>query len=126
MEAWLARGDRRLGGVVLAAWKRGAKFDAWQEYFNYPIWMEAFHECGLDPAFYLYRPHPLDEVFPWDHIDAGVRKSYLAEDYQRSLRGETRGDCRDQCYACGILPVFNRLRAQTNDEDWKCPPVRSI
>ena len=54
----------------------------------------------------------------------GVRPGYLREDYQRSLRGETRGDCRDQCYACGILPVFNDLRSATADDDWKCPPVR--
>jgi radical SAM family uncharacterized protein len=123
LEAWLARGDRRLGRVLLAAWKRGAKFDAWQESFDYSRWLEAFRDCGLDPDFYLYRTRPLDEVFPWQHIDVGVRPAYLAEDYQRSLRGETRGDCRDQCYACGILPVFNQLRAATADEDWKCPVV---
>jgi radical SAM family uncharacterized protein len=122
-EAWLARGDRRLGQVLLAAWQRGAKFDGWQEFFSPAVWEEAFQACGLDPAFYLYRPRPLDEVFPWDHIDTGVRKAYLAEDYQRSLRGETRADCRQQCYACGILPVFNRLRAQTRPDDWKCPEV---
>ena len=124
LEAWLARGDRRLGQVVLAAWQRGAKFDAWQEHFNYALWLEAFGACGLDPEFYLYRPRPLDEVFPWDHIDTGVRKSFLAEDYQRSLRGETRADCRTECYACGILPVFSRLRAETDDEAWNCPPVK--
>jgi radical SAM family uncharacterized protein len=125
LEAWLARGDRRLGRVILAAWKRGAKFDAWQEAFDHNRWVEAFRDCGLDPDFYLYRTRPLDEVFPWQHIDVGVRPGYLAEDYARSLRGETRGDCRDQCYACGILPVFNELRANTADDDWKCPPVRS-
>ena len=124
LEAWLARGDRRLGRVIMAAWKRGAKFDAWQESFDYGRWLEAFHECGLDPAFYLYRARPLEEVFPWQHIDVGVRPGYLADDYQRSLRGETKGDCRDQCYACGILPVFNQQRAQTADDDWNCPPVR--
>jgi len=122
-EAWLARGDRRLGQVVLTAWQRGAKFDGWQECFSASVWDEAFRACGLDPAFYLYRPRPMDEVFPWEHIDAGVRKSYLADDYRRSLRGETRDDCRQQCYACGILPVFNRLRAATEPEDWKCPEV---
>jgi len=124
LEAWLARGDRRLGQVILAAWKRGAKFDAWQEFFDYGRWLDAFRDCGLDPAFYIYRTRPLDEVFPWQHIDVGVRPGYLAEDYQRSLRGEIRGDCRDQCYACGILPTFNELRANTADDDWKCPVVR--
>ncbi len=123
LEAWLARGDRRLGGVVLGAWQRGARFDGWQEHFNFAAWQDAFAACGLDPAFYLYRPRPLDEVFPWDHIDPGVRKAFLAEDYARSQRGETRGDCRDACYACGILTAFKRQRAETRAEDWKCPPV---
>jgi radical SAM family uncharacterized protein len=122
-EAWFARGDRRLGRVLHAAWQHGAKFDGWQECFQASVWYDAFQACGLDPAFYLYRRRRLDEVFPWDHIDVGVRKSYLADDYQRSLRSETRGDCRDQCYACGILPAFNRLRAGAEVDQWKCPPA---
>jgi len=126
LEGWLARGDRRLGQVIMAAWKRGAKFDAWQESFDYERWLAAFGDCGLDPAFYLYRTRPLDEVFPWQHIDTGVRPGYLADEYQRSLRGETRGDCREQCYACGILPAFNELRAKTADDDWKCPVVKTL
>ena len=59
----LARGDRRLGRVILAAWKRGAKFDAWQEWFDFGRWLDAFRDCELDPAFYVYRTRPLDEVF---------------------------------------------------------------
>ena len=63
----------------------------------------------------------LDEVFPWDHLDAGVTKQYLARDYQASLRGETRRDCREQCYACGILAAFGEERAGLPEDAWGCP-----
>ncbi len=124
LEAWFSRGDRRLGRVLLEAWRRGAKFDAWQEHFNFQVWRDAFAACGLDPAFYTHRPRLIDETFPWDHIDVAVKKQYLAEDYRWSLRGQTRIDCRERCFACGILPRFTGLRQQTPAEAWECPEVK--
>lgn len=123
-EAFLARGDRRMSQVIYHAWQSGSKFDAWQEGFQPNLWQQAFAACGLEPSFYTHRERPLDEILPWQHISTGVRLKYLQEEYQRSLNGETRGDCREQCYACGILPEFNELRASLPDEAWKCPPVR--
>jgi len=123
-EAWLSRGDRRIGQVILRAWQLGAKFDAWQEHFLFERWIQAFEECQLDPAFYSYRKRDLDEVLPWSHISIAVRPSYLKKEYQNSLSGTLRDDCRGQCYACGILPTFNDIRAKTPAEAWKCPPVR--
>jgi radical SAM family uncharacterized protein len=125
LEAWLSRGDRRLGKVVLEAWRRGARFDAWQEHFNHAAWMQAFEEVGLEPAFYTHRERPIDETLPWDVIDAGVRKSFLTEDYLWSLQGRTRVDCRERCFACGILPKFAALRREHPGETWECPEVRS-
>ncbi len=124
MEAWFSRGDRRLGRVLLEGWRRGAKFDAWQEHFNFQAWQDAFAACGLDPRFYTHRPRLIDETFPWDHIDVAVKKQYLAEDYRWSLRGQTRVDCRERCFACGILPKFTGLREQTPAEAWECPEVK--
>jgi len=124
LEAWFSRGDRRLGRVLLEAWKRGAKFDAWQEHFNYEAWQQAFEVCGLDPRFYTHRPRLIDETFPWDHIDVAVKKQFLAEDYLWSLRGQTRVDCRERCFACGILPKFTQMRSQTSAEAWECPEVK--
>ncbi len=124
LEAWFSRGDRRLGRVLLEAWKRGAKFDAWQEHFNYQAWKDAFDACGLDPRFYTHRPRLIDETFPWDHIDVAVKKKFLTEDYLWSLRGQTRVDCRERCFACGILPHFTQLRMQTPGEAWECPEVK--
>ncbi len=123
LEAWLSRGDRRLGSVILGAWQRGARFDAWQDQVNHPAWLEAFAEARLDPDFYIHRTRFVDEVFPWDHIDTAVKKSYLLEEYRNSQQGILRGDCRQQCYACGILPSFSDVRRLNPGDYWKCPEV---
>ncbi|HEX9018729.1 MAG TPA: TIGR03960 family B12-binding radical SAM protein [Anaerolineaceae bacterium] len=123
-EAWLTRGDRRTGQVLYRAWQLGSKFDAWQEGFKYERWLQAFADCGLDPEFYSHRERALDECLPWQHISTAVRPGYLKEEYLRSLEGQTRIDCREQCFACGILPQFNDLRASLPDDAWKCPPVK--
>jgi len=125
VEAWLSRGDRRMSDVIYNAWQRGAKFDAWKDHFNYDIWMQAFADVGLDPDFYSQRERPIDEVFPWEHIDTTVRKKFLIEDYLWSQNGQTRLDCREQCFACGILPTFADLRRANPDEFWGCPEVKS-
>jgi radical SAM family uncharacterized protein len=125
LEAWLSRGDRRLSDVIFSAWKNGAKFDAWQDQHRYSIWREAFDSHGLDPAFFTHRQRHTDEVFPWDHISPGVRKNYLFQDFRKSLEGEIRVDCREQCFACGILPKFADLRREYPGEIWKCPEVKS-
>ncbi len=123
LEAWLSRGDRRVAQVIYLAWKKGARFDAWQDQDNFALWQEAFVEAGLDPAFYSHRTRPLDEAFPWDHIHPGVTRRFLAQDYTWSLEGKTRDDCREQCYACGILPGYIELRRANTGEQWKCPEV---
>lgn len=125
LEAWLSRGDRRMAEVIYTAWKNGVKFDAWQEQRLYATWLAAFAEHGLDPAFYTHRPRRVDEVFPWEHIFDAVRKKYLFEDFRRSLEGEIRADCRENCYACGILPAFASVRRENPGEYWKCPEVKS-
>ncbi len=124
MEAWLSRGDRRMGSVIEAAWRRGARFDAWQDQFKFEAWLEAFRDCGLDPDFYLHRERPIDERLPWEHIDSGLRKRFLTEDYLWSLKGRPRIDCRTRCYACGIMPAFAGLRGEQPREAWFCPVVK--
>lgn len=126
LEGLLSRGDRRLGPVVRRAWELGSKFDAWQEHHKPEAWAQALEENGLTYEFYTHRVRTIDEIFPWDHIDAAVKKRFLAQDYMMSLHGETRVDCRDQCFACGILPKFAETRSQTPAEAWECPPVKPI
>ncbi|OGO26931.1 MAG: B12-binding domain-containing radical SAM protein [Chloroflexi bacterium RBG_16_52_11] len=125
LEAWLSRGDRRLAEVIFHAWQNGAKFDAWNERFSYDTWLEAFQVTGLDPNFYTLRERPIDENFPWDHISTSVLKKFLTEDYLWSLQGRTRIDCRQRCFACGVLPTFADLRRMNPGEVWQCPEVKS-
>jgi radical SAM family uncharacterized protein len=125
LEAWLSRGDRRMAEVIHTAWKNGARFDAWQDQRRYPAWLSAFAAHGLDPAFYTHRTCRADEIFPWDHISSGVRKKYLFDNFRRSLEGEIRADCRERCFACGILPRFAQMRRENPGEGWKCPEVKS-
>ncbi len=125
VEAWLSRGDRRMADVIYSAWKNGAKFDAWEEGRKYETWFAAFEEHGLDPAFYTHRQRRTDEVFPWEHITAAVRKNFLFQDFRMSLEGQIRVDCRLNCFACGILPTFANLRRENPGEGWKCPDVKT-
>jgi radical SAM family uncharacterized protein len=120
-EAWLSRGDRRISDVIEIAWRKGAKFDAWQDFHNHEIWMDSFEEANLDPKFYIHRERDIEEIFPWDHIYPGVKKSYLKTEYLNSLSLKLRGDCREQCYACGITQAFNHLRKEDPGIVWKCP-----
>ncbi len=125
LEAVLSRGDRRLGAVIERAWRKGAKFDAWGDQFKPEAWWEAFAEESLHPDWYAHRPRLADEVFPWDHINAGVEKRWLLLDWYAAKRGETKIDCREHCYHCGILTAFKGMRANTPPEAWKCPPIRN-
>jgi radical SAM family uncharacterized protein len=125
LEAWLSRGDRQMAEVVYQAWINGARFDAWQDQFNIPAWIKAFETTQLDPSFYTHRTRLLDEVFPWDHINTGVRKKFLLQDFQLSQESQTRDDCRLRCFACGILPVFADLRRENPGDSWSCPEVKS-
>ena len=125
LESWLSRGDRRMAEVVYSAWKNGAKFGAWGEGGGHESWMTAFGEHGLDPLFYTHRQRRTDEVFPWEHISAAIRKNFLFQDFRMSLEGEIRVDCRLNCFACGILPTFAGLRRENPGDVWKCPDVKS-
>ena len=125
LEAWLSRGDRRMAEVVYDAWRNGSKFDAWSEGQRYDAWMQAFEKNGLDPMFYTHRQRRTDEVFPWEHITAAVRKNFLFQDFRASLEGEIRVDCRLNCFACGILPTFANMRRENPGDVWKCPDVKS-
>ena len=102
LEAVFARGDRRLGKVLLSAWKNGAVFDGWSEQFNLDAWMKAFEENKVKPEFYAHRKREQHEILSWDHIDTGVTKAFLWQEWQRALRGEITPDCRLDCTGCGI------------------------
>ena len=100
-EGVLARGDRRVGRVIEEAYRRGCIYDAWTETFRYSVWMEAFRTVGIDYHFYTSRERGLDEIFPWDFIDAGVTKDFLIREWKRAREGKITPNCRAGCSGCG-------------------------
>ena len=101
LEGVFARGDRKIGEVILKAYEKGCKFDAWSENFNNAAWMEAFEECGVDIGFYTTRERGMEEVFPWDFLDCGVTKEFLAREWEKAMAGEVSPNCRTVCQGCG-------------------------
>ncbi|MBE9531403.1 MAG: TIGR03960 family B12-binding radical SAM protein, partial [Proteobacteria bacterium] len=103
LEGVFSRGDRRLCSVVMRAFKKGARFDGWSDEFKYELWLEALEEEGLDKDFYTKRERSFDEVLPWDHLDVGVTKEFLIEEYKNALNGTECPDCKvDRCTDCGV------------------------
>lgn len=103
LEGVLARGDRKTGALIEEAYKNGAIYDSWSEYFDNRIWMKAFETCGLSADFYTTRERSLDEIFPWDFIDAGVSKEFLKREWQNAIEEKLTPNCRQRCSACGAL-----------------------
>lgn len=86
IEAFLARADRRVSKAIYKAWQKGMRFDQWKDKFNFEIWMESIKETGFDLNFYVYRKRNFDEVLPWQHINLGVTKEYLYNDYLNGIK----------------------------------------
>ena len=102
LEAAFARGDRRLCKVMLAAHRRGCRFDGWNEEFKFDEWMAAFEECGLTCSQFANKRFDLDAPLPWDHIDCGVTKEFLKREWHKAQNAQTSPDCRIKCHGCGM------------------------
>ena len=109
LEAVFARGDRRLGPVIEAAVKSGARLDGWDEYFNYAKWYAAFRECGVDESFYTTRGYGEEEILPWDTIDVGIGKRFLKLERKRAYEGKITPDCRHGCAGCGASNLLKEV-----------------
>ena len=109
LEAVMARGDRRLGPVIEAAVRNGARLDGWDEYFRYDLWQDAFKECGVDMDFYTVRGFGEDEVLAWDPIDVGVSKKFLLCERRRANEGRVTPDCRQGCAGCGANKLLKEV-----------------
>jgi hypothetical protein len=113
IEGLLSRGDRRVGQVILAAWRGGARFDGWSEYFSFSRWLAAcdtgLGDWPVDLAWYTTRERDYGEVLPWDHLDSGLDRDWLWEDWQSAVAPEAGEveDCRwTPCYECGVCPAM--------------------
>jgi radical SAM family uncharacterized protein/radical SAM-linked protein len=102
IECVLSRGDRRVSRVIHAAWRSGVKFDGWSEHFRYDLWQRAFEAEGIPSATYL-RAYDLDEVLPWDVLDASITKRFLRVELVKAKKEMRTEDCKwGHCYACGV------------------------
>jgi hypothetical protein len=114
IEGLLSRGDRRVAKVIRAVWEGGGRFDGWSEHFSYTRWADAAETAlagePVDLTWYTTREREYNEVLPWDHIDSGLDRDWLWEDWQDSLEAAEGGgaeveDCRwTPCYDCGVCP----------------------
>ena len=132
LEGVLARGDRRLADVIESAFRRGARFDSWDEVLKLEAWEAAFAEVGIDPEPFL-GTLPIDGRLPWDHIDVGLAEGFLAREYRRSLTGKLSPPCgkpvgahvhptnvedaladtkRLVCYHCGVACDMGEMREE--------------
>ncbi len=101
LEGVFARGDRKLCDVIETAYRNGCTFDSWDDKFKFDTWMNAFESCGVSTEFYANRRRSYDEILPWDHINSGVKKSFLISENEKAKKAETTGHCRQQCAGCG-------------------------
>ncbi len=102
IECALSRGDRRMARVLYAAWKSGVKFDGWTEHFRHDLWMKAFETAGISKESYL-RAYDIDEVMPWDVLDASITKRFLQIELIKAKKEWRTEDCKwGHCYACGV------------------------
>lgn len=101
LEGVLARGDRRLSSAIHYVYEHGGIFDAWSDFFNYDLWLEAFRKCDIDIDFYTKRVRSEDEIFPWDFIDVGVTKAFMLREWKTALSETVTPNCRMRCSGCG-------------------------
>ncbi|MCW2782259.1 MAG: Radical domain protein [Marmoricola sp.] len=111
IEGLLSRGDRRVGKVIEEVWRDGGRFDGWSEHFSYERWLlatqRALDGTGVDLDWFTTRERTYDEVLPWDHLDSGLDKDWLWEDWEDAINPDSVDveDCRwTPCYDCGVCP----------------------
>lgn len=107
VEGMLSRGDRRLGDVIESVWRDGGTFQEWSEHFQLDRWLDAVSSHGYEIEEFTYRHRTESEVLPWEHINAGLHKDFLWQDWQDSLQELGLEDCRwTPCYDCGACTGY--------------------
>ena len=101
LEAVFAKGNRSLSEVIVKAYKNGCIFDGWGEFFKLDVWIKSFEECGIDMLFFANRQLPTDEITPWEHLDYGVEKNYLINEFNKATDASTTEPCNLKCSGCG-------------------------
>lgn len=129
LEGVFARGDRKIAQVICKAYEKGCIFDAWSEYYNNDLWMEAFADCGISIDFYNTRTREKDEIFPWDILDCGVNKEYLWREWENAQKEVVTPNCRAGCsgcgaakYGCGVCFEKRNAEEQPVGKEERCCP----
>ena len=130
VEGLLSRGDRRVGAVIRAVWEDGGRFDGWSEHFSFKRWLEKaeeiFADQPVDLDWYTVRERDEVEVLPWDHLDAGLDREWLWQDWQDALEETEVEDCRwTPCYDCGVCPTMG-TEIQIGPTGRKLLPIASV
>ncbi len=108
VEGLLSRGDRRVADAIERAWELGARFDGWHEVDTLSTWTQALEDTGVSLDWYCQRERDENEAFPWDHLDSGLDREWLFEDWQDATSEKELDDCRwTPCYDCGVCPGLN-------------------
>ena len=116
LEGVFARGDRRCAALIEGAYKDGCLFDSWSEYFRNDIWMNQFTKTGLSLEFYTSREREKDELLPWDFIDAGISRTFLYREYEKSKQGIVTPNCRKGCAGCGAAQFHGGVCYEPRNE----------
>ena len=117
LEGVFARGDRRLSPVIEYAYRHGALFDAWTDFFRMDTWMDAFKACGVDHEFYTLRERDVNELLPWDFIDIGVTRRSMELEWKRAKEGRVTPNCREKCSGCGAKVFGGGVCFEERHED---------
>ncbi|MCX7727372.1 MAG: TIGR03936 family radical SAM-associated protein, partial [Chitinispirillaceae bacterium] len=124
LETILARGDRTIGNLIYNVWKKGAKLEGWEDFFNFKRWLETAKEINIDVEKYL-KEIPENIELPWSVISIGISEEFLRRERKLAYRGELREDCRkEKCYNCGICnseikPIILGEEDKRNFDDFK-------
>lgn len=102
LEGIIARGDRKIGELLIKVHQKGGKFDSWSEHFNKDIWNSSIAEMGLDVDFYTTRQRETKEILPWDFINIGIEKKFFIKEFEKALKESITEDCRSKCSKCGM------------------------
>ena len=126
IEGLLGRGDRRVAPAVERAWRLGARFDGWHEVDTLPYWRQALDEAGISLDWYCQRERGEHEALPWDHLDSGLEKDWLWQDWQDAISEKELDDCRwIPCYDCGVCPGLD-LQHDTGYTDERGLPMLPV
>ncbi|OQY12631.1 MAG: B12-binding domain-containing radical SAM protein [Desulfobacteraceae bacterium 4572_19] len=125
LEGLWARGDRRLSSLLVTAYKSGCRFDGWSDHFNFNLWKKAIEKEEINGNVIIHRKRKKDEVLPWDHIDVGISKKFLIDEYQKSENATLTNDCRfTECTGCGVCNfeevkpvIFSEKKSENENEN---------